>query len=191
MGALIVVKTKTEEPDVQLYQGTGGLDELTQILRTEPDVWDLKTRVYALRPDSNSSRCIRGAIRLQQVYSQVQSSAAEVHLQEALYYARVDGSKTESEVLRGFLGVVHHHFKEAQDREERHQGPPTGVSMYDQTDPQLSKEVPCESSTLTQTLESGITPTGLTTESTTSVLTGVGPAYAISSMSTTTEENEQ
>lgn len=122
MGNYLIVKTKVEDPDVQMYQGE--LDTLKLQLRTEPDVWDLKAKVYAIAPDPNQSRGIRGAFRLLCVSSDHVQSAAEAHLQEALYYARIDGNKPESEVLGQFLKLVHSHYTEAKERETRVAAPP-------------------------------------------------------------------
>src|SRR5262245_29538958 len=112
----IVVTTRLEEPKVFLVQGKG-VEDILSAIKYLPFMREKIGWVYSLAPRSTQI-CPELGIELHREEHTNSRSAFDIYLQEALYYAQVNGHEVESLVLAQGLKVMMNAYKAAKAKEE-------------------------------------------------------------------------
>ena len=116
MSNRIVVTTRLEEPKVFLVQNKGVEDILASI-KYLPFMREKIGWVYSLVPRSTQI-CPELGIELHREEHTNSRSAFDIYLQEAMYYAQVNGHEQESLVLAQGLKIMMEAYKRAKAKEE-------------------------------------------------------------------------
>lgn len=127
MANYIITRTEVAPVDVYLSQKLTEAELLASI-RTEGLFNSRQVQLWEFKPSSHQHGNGMGLLTLNCIGDNNSSTAAEMYLRKALYYARLDGHRDEVDVLRNFQITLDNNLADAIHRKERHtaEAKPTG-----------------------------------------------------------------
>lgn len=126
MGSYIISRTEADPVRLFLVQGKE-LAELQECLKTEGYFSQFHIQLWEMKPSPTQQKNGCGLVTLNEL-TLPPTTMAEEYLRRALWYARLDGSKDESEVLSQFARIILANLTDAKRRKEILEGAPVNSS---------------------------------------------------------------